>query len=87
MSKLKRSLEEITDSAEKPKRFFHVNKVPMKENDFHQGYRIEVLEMLGDRITKRYFYDKTDTKQVVMAKLELINDPDNQEYETNVASN
>lgn len=75
--------EENNATEEKIKRFFSVSKCPKTHGEHWQGYQIEVLELKGQKIFNRYMFDKPDTKQIVMAKLELINDPDNQEYGEN----
>lgn len=65
----------------KPQRFFSVVANGILPGHSHKSYQIEVVETLGSEITKRYLYGKVDTKQQTMANLELINDPDNQEFE------
>lgn len=62
-------------------RYFGVVRVELKPGEYHQGYQIEIVELSGNTVVSKYRYDKVDTKNVTMAKLELMNDPDSQEYE------
>lgn len=69
-------------SQDSPKRrYFSV--VPLGRlhpSDGWKAYQIETVVLRGDVVIERIMYDKPDTKQAVMAKLELMNDPDEQEY-------
>lgn len=72
---------QVATTLSEVRRYFSVVRLPRVPNDFHQGYQIEIAELSGDVVVRRYRLDKVDTKQMTMAKLELINDPDTQEHE------
>lgn len=57
--------------------FFRVKKLGrLQPQDQWEAYQIEVVEMEGDKMVKRFWYKKPDTKQQVLAQAELMADPD-----------
>lgn len=65
----------------KVERFFRAVPIPQLGNDWHPPFQLEIIEVAGDKIVKRFRYGKVDTKQMVMANMDLLNDPTAQENE------
>lgn len=57
--------------------FFRVKKLGrLKSTDQHEAYQIEVVEMDGEKVVRRFWFRNPDTKQQTLAWAELMNDPD-----------
>lgn len=66
--------------------FFRVKKIGrLHPADYWEAYQIEILIMQGDKVFRRWFYDKPDTKQMVLAKMELMMNPDQMELPDDAA--
>lgn len=51
---------------------------------YWDAFQIEALETKAGRVIRRFFYDKPDTKQMILAKAELMLDPESGWDEENV---
>ena len=60
--------------------FFAVRKLGrLQPNDYWEAYQIEMLIVQDNKIVRRWLFDKPDTKQMTMAKMELMINPDQPE--------
>lgn len=62
-------------------RFFRAVALPKNPQNYWPDYQLEMVTFDGDRFIDKKLIGKPDSKQMIMAKLELLNDPDQQEYD------
>lgn len=64
------------NSSDTKETFFRCKKLGKGPNDYWDSYQIEVCVLQGNKIIKREMVDKPDTKQMTLAKAELMLNPD-----------
>jgi hypothetical protein len=67
---------------EKSKTSFAIRKI-VRPNDHWKAYQIEIIKTRGGKVVSETLYDKPDTLQMVMGKIEELMNPEIQEENDN----
>lgn len=56
--------------------YIKVVKMPLQQNDSWEAFRIKQVSIQDGKVVKEEFLDKPDTKQMTLAKAELMLNPE-----------
>lgn len=73
MSKAQKKVNAQTEEGEK---FHRIIAHPLKKGDQLRGYQIEEVIAAGTKVISRHLLGKADTKQQILAEMELLVVPD-----------